>query len=164
MGMRERIIAILVNNKPGVLSRVSGVFGRLGYNIESLCVAETISPEVSRITSITNADSDFIEKVKKQLIRLVDVLDVVELVPGQSAQREMILIGINMDQHNRPEIIEGIGLFDCKIISMHNDYCIIQAAGSREEMGTIINFFNPFGVDKIARTGVVALQHKDSEF
>ena len=71
MEMRERIIAILVNNKPGVLSRVTGVFGRLGYNIESLCVAETISPEVSRITSITNADSDFIEKVKKQLSRLV---------------------------------------------------------------------------------------------
>jgi len=66
MGIRECIIAILVNNKPGVLSRVAGVFGRLGYNIESLCVAETISPEISRITSITNADSDFIEKVKKE--------------------------------------------------------------------------------------------------
>ncbi|MCD6486605.1 MAG: acetolactate synthase small subunit [Syntrophobacterales bacterium] len=164
MEMRERIIAILVNNKPGVLSRVTGVFGRLGYNIESLCVAETISPEVSRITSITNADSDFIEKVKKQLSRLVDVLDVIELVPGQSAQREMILIGIDLDQKNRPEVIQCVGMFDCKIISMRNDYCIIQAAGSREEMGTIINLLKPLGIDKIARTGVVALQQKDSEF
>ncbi len=164
MEMRERIIAILVNNKPGVLSRVTGVFGRLGYNIESLCVAETISPEVSRITSITNADSDFIDKVKKQLSRLVDVLDVTELVPGQSAQREMILIGIDLDQKNRSEVIQCVGMFDCKIISMRNDYCIIQAAGSREDMGTIINLLIPFGIDKIARTGVVALRQKDSEF
>ena len=162
MEMRERIIAILVNNKPGVLSRVTGVFGRLGYNIESLCVAETISPEVSRITSITNADSNFIEKVKKQLSRLVDVLDVTELVPGQSAQREMILIGLNLDQKNRPEVIQCVGMFDCKIISMRNDYCIIQAAGSREEMGTIINLLRPLGIDKIARTGVLALRYKDS--
>ena len=164
MEMRERIIAILVNNKPGVLSRVTGVFGRLGYNIESLCVAETISPEVSRITSITNADSDFIDKVKKQLSRLVDVLDVTELVPGQSAQREMILIGIDLDQKNRSEVIQCVGMFDCKIISMRNDYCIIQAAGSREEMGTIINLLRPLGIDKIARTGVVALRQKESAF
>ena len=164
MEMRERIIAILVNNKPGVLSRVTGVFGRLGYNIESLCVAETISPEVSRITSITNADSDFIDKVKKQLSRLVDVLDVTELVPGQSAQREMILMGIDLDQKNRSEIIQCVGMFDCKIISMRNDYCIIQAAGSREEMGTIINLLRPLGIDNIARTGVVALRQKESEF
>ncbi len=164
MGMRERILAILVNNKPGVLSRVTGVFGRLGYNIESLCVAETISPDVSRITSITNADSDFIEKVKNQLIRLVDVLDVTELVPGQSAQREMILMGINLDPKDRMEMIQCAGMFDCKIISMRNDYCIIQAAGSREEMETVINLFRPLGIDKIARTGVVALRHKDSDF
>jgi acetolactate synthase-1/3 small subunit len=164
MEMRERIIAILVNNKPGVLSRVTGVFGRLGYNIESLCVAETISPEVSRITSITNADSDFIDKVKKQLSRLVDVLDVTELVPGQSAQREMILMGIDLDQKNRSEVIQCVGMFDCKIISMRNDYCIIQAAGSREEMGTIINLLRPLGIDNIARTGVVALRQKESEF
>ena len=162
MGIRERIIAILVNNKPGVLSRVAGVFGRLGYNIESLCVAETISPEISRITSITNADSDFIDKVKKQLTRLVDVLDVTELFPGQSAQREMILIGINLDQEGRAEIVRSIGMFDCKIISMRNDYCIIQVAGSREEVETVINYLRPLGIDKIARTGVLALRYKDS--
>ena len=76
----------------------------------------------------------------------------------------MILIGIDLDQKNRPEVIQCVGMFDCKIISMRNDYCIIQAAGSREEMGTIINLLKPLGIDKIARTGVVALQQKDSEF
>ena len=162
MRMRERIIAMRVNNKPGVLSRVTGVFGRLGYNIESLCVAETISPEISRITSITNADSDFIEKVKKQLNRLVDVLDVTELVPGQSAQREMILIGIDLDQKDRTEIVRSMGMFDCKIISMRSDYCIVQIAGSREEVETVINFLRPFSIDKIARTGVLALRYKDN--
>ena len=162
MRMRERIIAMRVNNKPGVLSRVTGVFGRLGYNIESLCVAETISPEISRITSITNADSDFIEKVKKQLNRLVDVLDVTELVPGQSAQREMILIGIDLDQKDRTEIVRSIGMFDCKIISMRSDYCIVQVAGSREEVKTVINFLRLFSIDKIARAGVLTLRYKDS--
>ncbi|MEA2014184.1 MAG: acetolactate synthase small subunit [Thermodesulfobacteriota bacterium] len=161
MEIRERIITILVSNKPGVLSRVAGVFGRLGYNIESLCVAETISPEISRITSITKADSDFIEKVKKQLTRLVDVLDVTELSPGQSAQREMILIGIKLDQKNRTEIVRSMGMFDCKIIFMRNDYCIIQVAGSREEVETVINLLRPFGIDKIARTGVLALRYND---
>ena len=162
MRMRERIIAMRVNNKPGVLSRVTGVFGRLGYNIESLCVAETISPEISRITSITNADSDFIEKVKKQLNRLVDVLDVTELVPGQSAQREMILIGIDLDQKDRTEIVRSMGMFDCKIISMRSDYCIVQVAGSREEVKTVINFLRLFSIDKIARAGVLTLRYKDS--
>lgn len=158
MGIQERILEILVNNKPGVLARVSGVFGRLGYNIESLCVAETISPEVSRITSITNADADFIEKVKKQLTRLVDVIEVTELVPGQSAQREMILIGIKLDKKNRQEVAQTVSMFDCKIISMRNDYCIIQVAGSREEVETVIGFLRPLGIDKVARTGVLALQ------
>ncbi|MDO9516114.1 MAG: acetolactate synthase small subunit [Syntrophales bacterium] len=158
MGIQERILEILVNNKPGVLARVAGVFGRLGYNIESLCVAETISPEISRITSITNADSDFIDKVKKQLSRLVDVIEVTELVPGQSAQREMILIGIKLDQKNRQEVLQTVGMFDCKIISMRDNYCIIQVAGSREDVGTVISFLKPLGVDKVARTGVLALQ------
>ncbi len=158
MGIQERIIEILVNNKPGVLARVAGVFGRLGYNIESLCVAETISPEISRITSITNADSDFIDKVKKQLTRLVDVIEVTELVSGHSAQREMVLVGINMTQKNRQEVAQTVGMFDCKIISMRDNYCIIQVAGSREEVETIINFLRPLGVDKIGRTGVLALQ------
>ncbi len=158
MGIQERIIEILVNNKPGVLARVAGVFGRLGYNIESLCVAETISPEISRITSITNADSDFIDKVKKQLTRLVDVIEVTELVSGHSAQREMVLVGIKMTQKNRQEVAQAVGMFDCKIISMRDNYCIIQVAGSREEVETIINFLRPLGVDKIGRTGVLALQ------
>jgi len=158
MGIQERILEILVSNKPGVLARVAGVFGRLGYNIESLCVAETISPEISRITSITNADADFIEKVKKQLGRLVDVIEVTEQLPGQSAQREMVLIGMTLNQKNRQETLQTIGMFDCKIISMRNNYCIIQVAGSREEVETVISFLKPLGVDKIARTGVLALQ------
>jgi acetolactate synthase-1/3 small subunit len=161
MGIQERILAILVNNKPGVLARVAGVFGRLGYNIESLCVAETISPEISRITSITNADSDFIEKVMKQLGRLVDVIEVTELVPGESAQREMILVGIKLDQDNRQEVVQTVGMFDCKVISLRNNYCIIQVAGTREEVETVISFLRPFGVDKIARTGVLALQQSN---
>ncbi|MBW2636743.1 MAG: acetolactate synthase small subunit [Deltaproteobacteria bacterium] len=157
MEVREHTISMLVNNKPGALARVAGVFGRLGYNIESLCVAETISPKISRITSVSNADSAFIEKVLKQLERLVDVLEAHELERVDSVQREMILIGVTIDNQNRTEILQAIGAFGCKIISMKQDYCILQVAGGKEEAETTLNFFKNLGITQIARTGAVAL-------
>jgi len=157
MEVKELTISMLVRNKPGVLSRVTGVFGRLGYNIESLCVAETISPKISRITSVTKADTDFIEKVRKQLERLVDVIEVHQLERTDSVQREMILIGIILTDENRTAALQAVSVFGCKIISMKRDYCIVQVAGSKEEAQTALNFFKPLGVTQIARTGAVAL-------
>ncbi|MBN2284679.1 MAG: acetolactate synthase small subunit [Deltaproteobacteria bacterium] len=164
MEVREHTISMLVNNKPGVLARVSGVFGRLGYNIESLCVAETISPKVSRITSVSKADSAFIEKVRKQLERLVDVIEVHELERIDSVQREMILIGITINSDNRTEVLQAIGAFGCRIISMKQDYCILQVAGSKEEAETTLNFFKPLGITQIARTGAVALPRVENTY
>ncbi len=157
MEVKELTISMLVHNKPGVLARVAGVFGRLGYNIESLCVAETISPKISRITSVTKADTDFIEKVRKQLERLVDVIEVHQLERTDSVQREMILIGIILTDENRTTALQAVSVFGCKIISMKQDYCIVQVAGSKEEAQTTLNFFKPLGVTQIARTGAVAL-------
>ncbi len=163
MEVREHTISMLVNNKPGVLARVAGIFGRLGYNIESLCVAETISPKISRITSVSKADSAFIEKVRKQLERLVDVIEVHELERIDSVQREMILIGITLNKENRAEILQATGTFGCRIISMKHDYCILQVAGSKEEAETTLNFFKPLGITQIARTGAVALPRVETE-
>ncbi len=154
------IISMLVRNRSGVLSRVAGVFGRLGYNIESLCVAETTNPKISRITLVSRANSDFTEKIKKYLDRLVDVIEVTELGQGQSVQREMLLLGIDMNPENRKEIVQAIAMFGCRIVSIKEDYCIIESVGNREETETILKYFEPIGIRQLARTGMIALQQK----
>ena len=154
------VISILVRNRSGVLSRVAGVFGRLGYNIESLCVAVTTNPKISRITLVSGADADFTEKIKKQLDRLVDVIEVTELRQVQSIQREMILLGIDITIENRKEIMQAIEMFGCKIVSIRQDYCIIENVANRGETQTILKYFEPMGIHELARTGVIALRQK----
>lgn len=160
MENETHVISMLVRNRSGVLSRVAGVFGRLGYNIESLCVAETINTKISRITLVSRANSDFTEKIKKHLDRLVDVIEVTELRQEQSIQREMILLGINISQENRREIMQAIEMFGCKIVSIRQDYCIIENVASRGETQTILNYFEPMGIEELARTGMIALHQK----
>lgn len=162
MDKDEHVISMLVNNRPGVLSRISGVFGRQGYNIESLCVAETIDPQVSRITLVSNADLSFKEKIKKQLDKLVDVIEVIELKRTKSVQREMILIGITIKKKVRADIMKAVEMFGCRVIFLKADYCILEIVGSKEEADTALNFFKPLGVQEIARTGVIALSHKNN--
>lgn len=160
--VKEHVISMLVNNRPGVLSRVSGVFGRLGYNIESLCVAETISPKVSRITSVSKVDPNFMEKVRKQLDRLVDVLSVTVLDDTHSVKREMMLMGIPVTTKNRADIFRAIDTLGCTVVSMKDSYCILQVVGSRMEVETALNIFKPLGVKDMASTGAVALENGTS--
>src|SRR5512138_3642768 len=101
MAIQEHIISMLVNNQPGVLSRIAGVFSSRGYNIRSLCVAETANPEVSRITLTSRAESDFTEKIKKQLDRLVDVISVTDFTGTPSVQRELMLISLGLSTESR---------------------------------------------------------------
>ena len=108
MNGEEHILSLLVQNKPGVLSRVSGIFGRLGYNIESLCVAPTLDPDTSRITLMSRANSNFTDKVRKQLDRLVDVIEVEELTPSRSLQREVALLGLDFPQERRADILKAM--------------------------------------------------------
>jgi len=161
MAEEEHIISMLVNNKPGVLSRVSGVFGRLGYNIKSLCVAETTNPEISRITLTSIANSHFTEKVAKQLNKLVDVIDITELKPATSVEREMTLIGIRIDKEKRAEIMRAIDMFGCNVRYMSDNYCILECVGETEKTETIINYLKPLGIEEIARTGIIALPQKN---
>jgi acetolactate synthase-1/3 small subunit len=160
MNSEKHIISILVNNKPGVLSRVSGVFGRLGYNITSLCVAETAEPEISRITLVSRADFDFTEKTKKQLDKLVDVIEVLELMPSKSIGRELILIGININEGQKAEITSAIDMFGCSIIFMKSNYCILEVVGDKDKTETVINYLKPLGIKEINRTGIIALQQE----
>lgn len=161
MAEEEHIISMLVNNKPGVLSRVAGVFGRLGYNIKSLCVGETTDPEISRITLTSIANSHFTEKVAKQLNKLIDVVDVTELKPATSVEREMTLIGMHLDKETRAEIMRAVDMFGCNVRFMSDDYCILECVGETEKTETIINFLKPLGIEEIARTGIIALPRKN---
>ena len=111
MAIEERTISMLVNNQPGVLSRIAGVFSSRGYNIQSLCVAETINPEVSRITLTSRAESDFTEKIKKQLDKLVDVISVTDFTGAPSVQRELMLISLRLKEENRQEILRAMDIF-----------------------------------------------------
>ena len=155
---QEQTISILVNNQPGVLSRVGGVFGRHGYNIKSLCVAETTNPEVSRITLTSESDPDFTDKIKKQLEKLVDVLDVSYLSGQSYVQREMMLIGVTAKEGAYSDILRAIERFGCRIVTMTPDYLVLEVTGQQDETAAVLKIFQSFGVEEINRTGCIAVE------
>lgn len=155
---QEQTISILVNNQPGVLSRVGGVFGRHGYNIKSLCVAETANPEISRITLTSESDPDFTEKIKKQLDKLVDVIEVSDLSGQAFIQRELMLIGVTVKEGTQSEILRAIETFGCNIVTMTPDYFILEITGSQDETAAVLKFFQSFGVEETNRTGTIGVQ------
>ncbi|MCX5845988.1 MAG: acetolactate synthase small subunit [Deltaproteobacteria bacterium] len=154
---QEQTISILVNNQPGVLSRVGGVFGRHGYNIKSLCVAETTNPEVSRITLTSESDPDFTEKIKKQLEKLVDVIAVSDLSGQAYIQRELMLIGVTVKEGMHSELLRAIEMFGCKIVTMAPDYFILEITGLQDETAAVLKYFQSFGVEEINRTGSIVV-------
>jgi len=160
---QEQTISIFVNNQPGVLSRVGGVFGRHGYNIKSLCVAETTNPEVSRITLTSESDPDFTEKIKKQLEKLVDVKEVIDLSGQAFIQREMMLIGVTIKEGAYSEILRAIEMFGCRIVTMSLDYYVIEITGLPDETAAVLKYFQPFDVKEINRTGSIAVLRKLSK-
>ena len=155
---QEQTISILVNNQPGVLSRVGGVFGRHGYNIKSLCVAETTNPEVSRITLTSESDPDFTEKIKKQLEKLVDVIAVSDLSGQAYIKRELMLIGVTVKEGMHSELLRAIEMFGCKIVTMTPDYFILEITGLQDETAAVLKYFQSFGVEEINRTGSIVVQ------
>lgn len=157
MREQEQTISILVNNQPGVLSRVAGVFGRHGYNIQSLCVAETTDPDISRITLTSESDPDFTEKIKKQLEKLVDVQEVIDLTGASFIQRELMLIGVTVTQESHSEILRAIQLFNCRIVTMTPGYYILEVTGHPDETAAVLTYFRVFGVEEINRTGAIAV-------
>lgn len=157
MAVQEHIISLLVNNQPGVLSRIAGVFSSKGYNIRSLCVAETTNPEISRITLTSRADRDFTDKIKKQLDRLVDIISVTDLTDIPSVKRELMILGLHVKEENRQEILRAIDLFGCRIVAMDVDYLILEITANTDKTAAILKFFEPFGVEEMNRTGAIAV-------
>jgi len=157
MSLEEHTITILVKNEPGVLSRVAGVFSGRGYNIKTLCVAPTANPEISRITLTSSADKDFTEKIKKQLDKLVNVVDVLDYTGERFLKREMMLLGLKVSPERYTEVLQAVNTFGCRIVAMQPDYYIIETSGDRSENDAILQYFQTFDVEIMNRTGSIAL-------
>ena len=157
MTEKRHLLSILVDNEPGVLSRIVGLFSGRGYNIESLCVAETIDPGLSRITMTTKGNPMIIEQIKKQLNKLVNVLKVFDLTGEEYVQREMVLIKVNATQQHRAEILRITDIFRGQVVDVGQEHFTVKITGDQEKISAILSLFRPFGIREIARTGSIAL-------
>ncbi len=153
----KHVISMLVDNEPGVLSRIAGLFSGRGFNIESLCVAETMDPLLSRITIVTKANLPLIEQIEKQLNKLINVVKIRDLTGPKSVKREMALICIQAKPAHRAEILRIVDIFRCKVIDVGLKHYIIEVTGDEGKLNAIVSLLKPMGIKKIARTGTIAL-------
>jgi len=153
-------ISVTVENRPGVLSRVVGLFSGRGFNIESLSVGEMIDPEISRITIVTRGDDRIIEQVTKQLRKLVDVIKVTDLTELNFVDREMILIKISATEKTKAEILRINDIFRGKIVDVSPASYTFEITGDEGKIQAFIKLVKPFGVKEIARTGKVAVSRE----
>ncbi len=155
----KNTISILVENKPGVLARIAAMFSARDYNIDSLSVAETMDPTISRVTCTAVGDDLEIEQVMKQLRKLIDVIRVVNLTTANDdfITREMALIKVSAKERNRAEIMRTADIFRAKIVDASRDNLTLEVTGDEKKINAILELLKPFGVLEIARTGQVAL-------
>ena len=150
-------LAILVDNKPGVLSRVSGLFSRRGFNIESLAVGMTEDPEISRMTIVVRGDDRVLAQVTSQLDKLIDVISVCDIPSSESVDRELVLIKVSADATTRSEIMQIVDIFRAKIIDVGTETLIIEVTGDRGKVRAIERMLKRFGIRELVRTGMVAM-------
>lgn len=155
--LKTQTLSVLVENKPGVLARISGLFARRGYNIESLAVGPTERPELSRITLQVGAhDNNVVEQITKQLNKLVEVIKIVELT-DQAVHRELMLIKLKADPANRSQIIEIVQLFRGKTVDVQADSLVIEATGSPDKLEALLEMLRSYGIREIVQSGLVAV-------
>src|SRR3954465_13110867 len=155
--MSRHTLSVLVENKPGVLARVAGLFSRRGFNIDSLAVGETEHADVSRITIVVNAEDLPLEQVTKQLNKLINVLKIVELEPAASVQRELVLVKVRADAETRSQGLETVTLFRAKVVDVAPDAVTIEATGNRDKLDAFIKVLEPFGIKELVQSGMVAV-------
>ena len=154
---RKHTIAIQVENKFGVLSRVAGLFSARGYNIESLSVGETLDPTVSRMTIVVRGAEFIIEQVMKQLHKLIDVIKVTDLTDESHVERELVLIRVNAEPQHRAEIMRTADIFRAKIVDVTPQSFTIEATGDEGKLEALIELLRPMGIQELVRTGKVAI-------
>ena len=156
--MDKHVLSVLVKNSSGVLSRVSGLFSRRGYNIDSLTVGRTEDQNISRMTIALNGDEDVLEQVKKQLNKLEDVICVTDLNDNESVYRELVLIKVRANAENRAAINETVKIFRSKIIDLSTNTLTIELTGDEDKVSALISLMEEYGIEELVRTGITDLQ------
>lgn len=162
--MNRHVLSVLVENQSGVLSRVSGLFSRRGYNIDSLTVGVTEDPKTSRMTLVVRGDDWVLEQIKKQLNKLIDVIKVMEMKPSQSVFRELVLIKVDAPPEARPGIISTIDIFRAKVVDVGKESLTAEITGDDSKVDAFIMLMSPYGIREIVRTGLTALERGNREF
>jgi len=156
--MSKFVIAVLVENKFGVLARVAGLFSARGFNIDSLAVGETEDADVSRMTIVVEADEKILEQVKKQLNKLIDVIKVQDLTGGEYVDRELLLIKVNAENTKiREKIVQVVDSTGAEIVDMGKKYLTVEESGDEHKIKALIELLRPYGIGEIVRTGKIAV-------
>jgi len=150
-------ISVLVENKFGVLARISGLFSGRGFNIHTLNVAPTHNPKVSRVTAVVRGDDSVLDQITKQLKKMINVIEVHDFKKGQVVSRELILVKIKVGSDNRPELIQICELFRAKIISVQHSDLVAELTGDEGKIAAFLNLIEKFGILELGRTGNLAM-------
>jgi acetolactate synthase-1/3 small subunit len=155
--MSRHTLSVLVENKPGVLARIAGLFSRRGFNIESLAVGPTEHEEISRITIVVSVEDLPLEQVTKQLNKLINVIKIVELDASASVQRELVLIKVRAEQEIRSQVLETVELFRARVVDVVTDAITVEATGSHDKLEALIRVLEPFGIKELVQSGLVGI-------
>lgn len=153
----SHVLSLLVEDKPGLLTRVAGLFARRGFNIESLAVGKSEIAGLSRITVVVDVEDLPLEQVTKQLNKLVNVLKIVELEPDSSVQREHMLIKVRVDDSTRSQILEASNLFRARVVDVVPDALVVEVTGDSAKVKALLNVLEPYGIKEIAQSGLLAV-------
>ncbi|GGE85845.1 acetolactate synthase small subunit [Mycetocola zhadangensis] len=155
--MTTHVLSLLVEDKPGLLTRVAGLFARRGFNIESLAVGKSEVPGLSRITVVVTVEGLPLEQITKQLNKLVNVIKIVELDPAQSVQREHLLIKVRVDNTTRSQVLEAVNLFRARVVDVATDAVVIEVTGDSGKTNALLRVLEPFGIKELAQSGQLAI-------
>ena len=155
--MSTHVLSLLVEDKPGLLTRVAGLFARRGFNIESLAVGHSEIEGLSRITVVVDVDELPLEQVTKQLNKLINVIKIVELDPAQSVHREHLLIKVRVDNSTRSQVLEAVNLFRARVVDVATDALVIEVTGDSGKTTAFLRVLEPFGIKEIAQSGLLAI-------
>jgi len=156
--MQKFTLSVLVENKFGVLARVAGLFSARGFNINSLAVAETEDPTVSRMTMVVDADEKTLEQIKKQLNKLIDVIKVIDLTKKDCIDRELVLIKVKINAKTRDKVVQAADSLNAKVIDMGRDSLTVEEVGDMKKINATLELLGSFGIVEIVRTGRIAIQ------
>src|SRR5919106_4669946 len=155
--MTTHTLSVLVENKPGALARVAGLFSRRSFNIESLAVGPTENPEVSRMTIVVAVEDLPLEQVTKQLNKLINVIKIVELDPAAAVQRELLLVKVRADTTVRSQVLETVALFRAKVVDVSPEAVTVEATGTSDKLDALLRMLEPYGIREMVQSGMVAI-------